>query len=72
MIAAIYDRDHFCQEQVDHVVNTLSTALKFAHIHSRKEIENYLSWFPLPSKGLLQANFIEWKGGRKNVIAHPG
>ncbi len=42
MIAAIYDRDYFCQEQVDHVVNTLSTALKFAHIHSRKEIENYL------------------------------
>ena len=42
MIAAIYDRDYFCQEQVDHVVTTLSKALRFAHIHSRKEIENYL------------------------------
>ncbi len=42
MIAAIYDRDYFPQEQVDHVVNSLSRALKFAHIHSRKEIENYL------------------------------
>jgi hypothetical protein len=42
MIAAIYDRDYFCQEQVDHVVNTLSKALKFAYIHPRKEIENYL------------------------------
>jgi energy-coupling factor transporter ATP-binding protein EcfA2 len=42
MIAAVYDRDYFCQEQVDHVVNTLSKALKFAYIHSRKEIENYL------------------------------
>jgi len=42
MIAAIYDRDYFCQEHVDHVVNTLSNALTFAHILSRKEIENYL------------------------------
>jgi hypothetical protein len=42
MIAAIYDRDYFCQEQVDQVVNALSKTLKFAHIHSRKEIENYL------------------------------
>jgi hypothetical protein len=42
MIAAIYDRDYFCQEHVDHVVNTLSEALTFAHILSRKEIENYL------------------------------
>ena len=42
MIAAIYDRDYFPSEQVEHVVNTLSKALNFAHIHSRKEIENYL------------------------------
>jgi energy-coupling factor transporter ATP-binding protein EcfA2 len=42
MIAAIYDRDYFPPEQVDHVVNSLSRALKFAHIHSRKEVENYL------------------------------
>lgn len=42
MIAAIYDRDYFCQEQVDQVVDALSKTLKFAHIHSRKEIENYL------------------------------
>jgi hypothetical protein len=42
MIAAIYDRDYFCEEQLVHVVTTLSKTLQFAHIHSRKEIENYL------------------------------
>lgn len=42
MIAAIYDRDYFCDEQLDHVAKSLGKTLKFAHIHSRKEIENYL------------------------------
>ena len=42
IIAAIYDRDYFCQEQIEGVTEALSRHLKLAHVHKRKEIENYL------------------------------
>jgi hypothetical protein len=42
IIAAIYDRDYFCQEQLEGMLEMLSKHLKVAHIHQRKEIENYL------------------------------
>lgn len=41
-IAAIYDRDYFCQEEIDSVRSELEKNLKLAHVHDRKEIENYL------------------------------
>ena len=41
-ISAIYDRDYYCSEHVGEVVRTLSSRLRFAHVHQRKEIENYL------------------------------
>ena len=41
-IAAIYDRDYFCPEQICEVVAKLSGHLRLAHVHKRKEIENYL------------------------------
>ncbi|WP_437915579.1 AAA family ATPase [Sorangium sp. So ce302] len=41
-IAAVYDRDYFCEEEISHVYSTLSAALALAHVHERKEIENYL------------------------------
>jgi len=41
-IGAVYDRDFFCDEQVAHVEAQLTQTLSFAHIHRRKEIENYL------------------------------
>lgn len=42
MIAAIYDRDFFCQEEIAQVSEALAKNLKLAHVHERKEIENYL------------------------------
>ena len=42
LIAAVYDRDYFCKEEVDHVEGVLGQTLQFAHVHSSKEIENYL------------------------------
>lgn len=42
MIAAVYDRDFFCQEEIAHVREALAQNLKLAHVHERKEIENYL------------------------------
>jgi len=41
-IAAIYDRDYYSVEQINEVVEALSKNLTFAHVHARKEIENYL------------------------------
>jgi predicted ATP-dependent endonuclease of OLD family len=41
-IAAVYDRDYFCQEEIDKIHQELSSELDVAHIHGRKEIENYL------------------------------
>lgn len=41
-IAAVYDRDYFCEEEVAFVSSSLETQLKLAHVHQRKEIENYL------------------------------
>lgn len=42
LIAAVYDRDYFCKEEVDHVKGQLEQTLQLAHVHSSKEIENYL------------------------------
>lgn len=41
-IAAVFDRDFWCDEEVDFVGAELGKHLAFWHIHSCKEIENYL------------------------------
>lgn len=41
LIAAVYDRDYFCDNEIDDVLRQLRTSLKLAHVHSKKEIENY-------------------------------
>ncbi len=41
-IGAIYDRDFHCDEEIEHIGSSLKRNLEVAHIHERKEIENYL------------------------------
>lgn len=41
-IAAIYDRDFWCNAETQEVETQLKAELAFAHIHKRKEMENYL------------------------------
>ncbi|QLE39146.1 hypothetical protein FD723_00560 [Nostoc sp. C052] len=41
-IVAVYDRDYFCDENINEIHQELNSQLKLAHIHKRKEIENYL------------------------------
>lgn len=41
-VGAIFDRDYWCEEEIDQIKQELSRHLEFSHIHSRKEIENYL------------------------------
>ena len=42
LIGAIYDRDYYCDQQIEEVQCKLKASLKFSHVHDRKEIENYL------------------------------
>jgi predicted ATP-dependent endonuclease of OLD family len=41
-IGAVYDHDYWCDEQIQATKHELSQQLTFAHVHHRKEIENYL------------------------------
>ena len=41
-IAAIYDRDYYSVEHITEIIEALSINLTLAHVHRRKEIENYL------------------------------
>jgi energy-coupling factor transporter ATP-binding protein EcfA2 len=41
-IGAVYDHDYWCDEQIAETQEALANELAFAHIHRRKEIENYL------------------------------
>jgi len=42
VIGAVYDRDYWCDEEIEAVLRRLRSRIAFASIHSRKEIENYL------------------------------
>jgi energy-coupling factor transporter ATP-binding protein EcfA2 len=42
MLGAIFDRDYRSEEEVRSIVAELKQHLAFAHIHQRKELENYL------------------------------
>lgn len=41
-VAAVFDRDFWCDEHLSEIKSKMDEHLDFAHIHSRKEIENYL------------------------------
>jgi predicted ATPase len=41
-IAAVFDRDYFSPEEISSIVDDLASHLELAHIHERKEMENYL------------------------------
>jgi hypothetical protein len=55
MIGAVYDRDYFCPEEIQHVMHELSRCLTFAHVHQRKEIENYLLVPPALDRAIAKA-----------------
>lgn len=41
-VGAVFDRDYWCPEEIDSILADLNRHIEFAHIHERKEIENYL------------------------------
>jgi AAA domain, putative AbiEii toxin, Type IV TA system len=42
LIGAVYDRDYYCDEEIEEVLKTLRSSVRLAHVHSKKEIENYM------------------------------
>lgn len=54
-IGVVYDRDYIPQEKVDDIIQDLSKHLEMVHIHSRKEIENYLLNIGALEKALWKA-----------------
>jgi energy-coupling factor transporter ATP-binding protein EcfA2 len=42
LIGAVYDRDYFSAEEINSRLNALRSEIAFAHVHMRKELENYL------------------------------
>jgi predicted ATP-dependent endonuclease of OLD family len=69
-IAAIYDHDYYCPEQVIEVVRTLSQHLKLAYVHGRKEIENYLLIPDVLERAFDRA--IAERAARKTGSSHRG
>jgi AAA domain, putative AbiEii toxin, Type IV TA system/AAA ATPase domain len=51
---AVYDRDYFCHEQLEEILEGLQAELTHAHIHSRKEMENYFLVIPVLERALAK------------------
>lgn len=51
---AVYDRDYYCEEEIDEILESLKAELTHAHIHQRKEIENYLLVIPVLERVLTK------------------
>jgi len=54
-IGAIYDRDYWSGEELSEIETELTSNLNFAHVHKRKEIENYLLVIPVLERALTKA-----------------
>jgi len=54
-IGAVYDHDYWCNEQIEETEEALAEDLAFAHIHKRKEIENYLLISPVLTRAFDKA-----------------
>jgi predicted ATP-dependent endonuclease of OLD family len=64
-IGAIYDHDYWSEEQISETKKSLSDQVYLAHIHGRKEIENYLLVPSVLSRAVQQA--ISDREKRKGV-----
>ena len=66
-IYAIYDRDYFCDEEVDQTEQSLRKELTGARILSRKEMENYLLHIPVLQR--VMEKQLEQKNRRQGTTA---
>lgn len=54
-VGAVFDRDYWCQEEIENIKSELKRHLEFAHIHERKEVENYLLVPPVLERAIIKA-----------------
>lgn len=54
-VGAIFDRDYFSEEEITEIKDELNAGVAFAHIHNRKEIENYLLVPSVLERALIKA-----------------
>jgi len=57
-IGAVFDRDYFCNEEIEEVHAKLSESFSPVHIHSCKEVENYLL-IPLVLQRAIDKSIVE-------------
>jgi energy-coupling factor transporter ATP-binding protein EcfA2 len=55
LIAVIYDRDYWSDEQINEIATKLQADTAFTHFHGRKEIENYLLVPSVFTRALIEA-----------------
>jgi energy-coupling factor transporter ATP-binding protein EcfA2 len=70
VIGAIYDRDYFCDEHVDHVLESLGGALRLAWVLHRKEIENYLLVPAALDRAILKAMSARRERGTEKLASN--
>ena len=51
---AVYDRDYYCPEEIENILISLQSELTHAHIHKRKEMENYFLVIPVLERVLAK------------------
>ena len=68
-IGAVFDRDYFSNEEIEVVLQKLSTRFPAVYIHERKEIENYML-VPEPLNRAIQKTIRE--RNRKMGLDDPG
>jgi len=69
-IGAVFDRDYRCDEEVAEIRDELSSHLQVSHLHSRKEIENYLLNPDILEKALKKA--IREREKRTGIVIMEG
>ncbi|MFC1850959.1 ATP-dependent endonuclease [candidate division CSSED10-310 bacterium] len=54
-ISVIYDRDYYCDKEIEEITDKLKEHIQLVHVHKRKEIENYLLEPQIVERALLRA-----------------
>ncbi len=69
---AVYDRDYYCEEEIESILCGLRSELTAAHIHGRKEMENYLLVIPVLQRVLEKRVHLRGKRAGETAIVDKG
>ncbi len=69
---AVYDRDYYCEEEIESILFGLRSELTAAHIHGRKEMENYLLVIPVLQRVLEKRVHLRGRRAGEAVVLDKG